>query len=54
MNWPQVFMIGMFSMALGIHITKHGEPKRENYNAWVMIAAIAIKATILYFGGFWE
>lgn len=52
---PQLIILGLGMIGLGINITRHGETKKESkYNGWVNLASNAILWTILYCGGFWN
>jgi len=50
--WPQIILISLWSISIGINISRHG--KQEITNAWHAILSIIILSTILYFGGFWK
>lgn len=52
MGWPQITMLCIMCIDIGMHIAKHGEEKHEKYNAWVAIVTAAIELSILYAGGF--
>ena len=41
-------------LALGIQMAKHGEPHKDNYNAWSTLIAVIIEVSILWWGGFWD
>jgi hypothetical protein len=51
---PQILMLVLFSIALGIDISKHGEPKTGTNNCIIGIIAIGIQTAILWWGGFWD
>ena len=53
MGWPQIVMIVIGSIGIGVNLVKHGERRTDKYNVWVSIIGCAIEAIILYFGGFW-
>ena len=50
--WPQLTMIVLYAIGIGIAIAKNGEPKNENHNAFTVILASALGLWILYMGGF--
>ena len=55
MNVPQLIILALGMIGLGINITRHGETKKESkYNGWVHLIAKAILWGILYYGGFWN
>ena len=52
---PQIIIIVLGAIGIGINIAKHGKKKTNmEYNVWAKIIAIAILWTILYYGGFWD
>lgn len=52
---PQLIMLSLLVIDLGISISRHGETKKETkYNAWATLIAKIIIWAILYFGGFWN
>jgi hypothetical protein len=51
---PQLIIIALEMIGLGIDISRHGETKKESkHNAWVTLTAKVILWGILYYGGFW-
>lgn len=52
MNTPQLILIALFSVSLGMSAAKHGEPKTGKENAWASLVAMAIQVALLYWGGF--
>ena len=52
MGIPQVIMIVLLSLTLFINVTKHREPREDEYNAWVTLGGIAIQVSLLAWGGF--
>lgn len=53
LGWPQLILLALLAMEVGISLGKHGEP-RPNHNAWIAILGAAIVVSILAWGGFWE
>ena len=51
MRWPQITMIVIFAMGLGISMVQHGKPQPPT-NFWVRLLATAIDLGILIAGGF--
>lgn len=49
---PQIIMLVLLAINLGIHMKKHGEPHLEHYNGWTMFFATAINIALLWWGGF--
>jgi hypothetical protein len=51
MGWPQITIIALTAMSVGISAAKEGEPRGNHSTIGALIGA-AIQCTILYFGGF--
>ena len=51
---PQLIMIVLMSLGLGVHMVKHGEEKDSKYNFFWRLIAVAISLSILYSGGFFN
>ncbi len=51
MNWPQITMIVLLTLGVGIALAKNGED-RPPYSAWAAIIGATIQAAVLYAGGF--
>lgn len=54
MGIPQILIIILFAINLGINIAKHGEDKEEKYNFWLALISTLIECFILYCGGFFS
>lgn len=54
MGVPQIIMIAMFAISLGISLAKHGEYRGDKYNFFTSLISVAIEAGILYWGGFFS
>ena len=54
MNWPQITLIILYTLSLGISIERHGKNKTGRYNFWIDLIASIIVFTILYIGGFFK
>lgn len=54
MGIPQILIIILFAINLGINIAKHGEDKEEKYNFWSTLIGTLIECFILYCGGFFS
>lgn len=52
MNAPQIIMITLLAISLGMTTAKHGEPKTGRESGWNALIAMAIQFGILYWGGF--
>jgi len=51
---PQIIMIVLLAIALTIHLVKHGEHRTGTYSFWAQLFAVALEASILYWGGFFS
>lgn len=52
MKAPQIIMVVLIAMSLGIHLANHGEPKDGTYNFWLELISEAIMVSLLFWGGF--
>lgn len=50
MQWPQITMIVLFAMSIGVSMATHGQTKVTSL--WSTLLAAAIELWILYEGGF--
>ncbi len=51
---PQIIMLIMYAMSLGIDLAKHGEPREGKYNAVSGLIGVAIGLALLWWGGFFS
>ena len=51
---PQLIYLGLTMIGLGMIISKHGQPKEGNHNAWSSIIASIVIGYVLYLGGFFN
>ena len=52
--WPQIVIVVLYAMGLGIHLAKHGEPTNVSWNVWHKLISESIGMALLYWGGFFE
>ena len=52
MNWPQITMIVLAAMSVGIHLANHGKYRTDKYNAISITLTIALEFWLMYEGGF--
>jgi hypothetical protein len=52
MGAPQIIMIILFALSLGINLSKHGEAKIGTYSFPLALVSVIIEVTILWWGGF--
>tara|TARA_R100000951_G_scaffold99590_2_gene90008 strand:- start:45 stop:221 length:177 start_codon:yes stop_codon:yes gene_type:complete len=51
---PQIIMMTMIAIGVGIHLAKHGEQINMKYNFFFKLVSATISVWILYEGGFWN
>jgi len=51
---PQLIIIVLMSLGLGVHMVKHGDEKDSKYNFFWKLLSISITLSILYSGGFFN
>jgi hypothetical protein len=49
---PQIIMVTMYLLSVGMAIAKNGEPKEGNYSFVSTAIATVITVGLLYWGGF--
>ena len=54
MGIPQIIMIIIIGLNLGMNLAKNGEPRESNYSFGIALIGAAIEAGILYWGGFFS
>lgn len=52
MGWPQVVVIAVYALSLGVSLAMHGKPRTGEYNFIHAVIGSAIVLTPLYLGGF--
>lgn len=52
--WPAILIIISFSFGFALHAIKHGQDVDSEYNVFWNAVSIAVKAGILYWGGFFD
>jgi hypothetical protein len=50
-HWPQITMIVLIGMEVGLHMANHGKP-RDSYNIWLKLIDAAVLVWLLRAGGF--
>ena len=46
-----IILISFEILNLGIHLAKHGEPRKDKYNFWYQLISFIIAMVLLYFAG---
>ena len=54
MNAPQITIIALYALSLGMTLAQHGKPKTGTHSFWVALIGTAINFGILYWGGFFN
>lgn len=60
MGWPQLTLLAMWTIGIGVHLAKHGEPIKgykgdlPRYNWIVRTLATGIWVWLLWMGGFFN
>ena len=49
MNYYFIVILMLFAMNLGINLTRHGQPREDNYNLFTSLIAVIIEIILVYF-----
>ena len=49
MNYYFIALLMLFAMNLGINLTRHGQPRKDNYNFITSLIAVLIESVLVYF-----
>lgn len=49
MNYYFIGILILYAMNLGINLTRHGQPREDNYNFITFLIAAIIEVTLIYF-----
>lgn len=53
MGWPQITLIVLLAISVGVSAAKHGQPlEYQTYNVCRTLVRVVILSTLLHFGGF--
>ena len=50
---PQIVMLVIMVLEIGLALGKHGEPRTPHNVGWVVVS-MGVLSTVLWWGGFWE
>jgi hypothetical protein len=53
MGWPQIIVVTLMLLSLGIAMARYGETKAETYNGYNFVGPILFLG-LLYWGGFFS
>ena len=54
MGIPQLCVIALYMLSLGIHLAKHGESQTGRFNFWTALLTGAIMFGLLWWGDFFS
>lgn len=49
MNYYFITLLILYAMNLGINLTRHGQPREDNYNFITSLIAALIESVLVYF-----
>ena len=52
MKAPQIIIIVLIAMNVGLHLAKHGQPRTDKYDFFWELFGKAILVALLWWGGF--
>lgn len=53
MRAPQIILLGMYLLSIGMALAKDGQPKEGNHSFVATVVAAGIVCGVLWWGGFW-
>lgn len=54
MGVPQITIIVLYALSLGVNLANHGEKREGKYNFWSSLIVCILLFTLLKSGGFFE
>ncbi|MBB4192757.1 hypothetical protein [Rhizobium aethiopicum] len=54
MGWPQITIISLSAIGVGINAAKHGQRREGKHNLWIALAVVAAEMYVLHAGGFFN
>ncbi|MGL5330362.1 MAG: hypothetical protein ACRDD7_13920 [Peptostreptococcaceae bacterium] len=51
---PQILIIVLYALSLGIHLTNHGKDRKDKYDFWTSMVSAGMVFGLLYWGGFFS
>lgn len=52
MGWPEVTVIVLYTLVMGMTLAMHGKPRTGNYNFGASLLGVGLLFALLYAGGF--
>lgn len=52
MGWPQVTIIALYALSLGVTLALHGKPRTGKHSFFTGLFGASLTLVPLYFGGF--
>lgn len=49
---PQIILLAIYVLNIAVVAAHHGEPRKENYDVFISLLALAIQLALLTWGGF--
>jgi succinate dehydrogenase/fumarate reductase cytochrome b subunit len=49
---PQIIILSLYILSLGIHLAKHGTKRTGTYSFWGSLVTVIVLFALLYWGGF--
>lgn len=54
MHAPQIIVLVLYAMAIGIELPQHGETYMSKHNAFISMIGTALMLGLLWWGGFFS
>lgn len=54
MGWPQITIIALSAIGVGINAAKHGQPREGKHSLWIALGVVAAEMYVLSAGGFFS
>lgn len=52
MHWPQIAVLVLYVLSVGVHLARHGQPRDGKYNFIGSLVMAVILLSLMYAGGF--
>lgn len=54
MGAPQIILLGLWTLGLGVHLARHGQRREERYHFGGRAIATVVWVALLWWGGFFS